>query len=73
LPEKVIRQKADAIGEQTEQQAHQEMSHGLRIMAAQLKAGGELGKLRRRRFGNARSGALWAELFRIGEGVSQNI
>ena len=72
LPEKVVRQEADTVCEQTEQQPHEEMRHGLRVMAALFKAGGELGKLPRRRFCDAGGGALGAELFGIGEGVFQD-
>jgi hypothetical protein len=70
LPEKMVRQKSNAIGKEAEEQAHEEVSHGLRVCAALFKAGGELGKLSRRRFGDAGGGALRAELLGIGEGVA---
>ena len=72
LPEKMVRQKADAVRKEAEKQAHEEMSNGFRLYPALAKTGGELGKLLRRRFRDAGGGALGAELLRIGEGVSQD-
>ena len=64
LAEKVFRQKADAVGKEAKEQAHEKVRDGLRVMAALLKTGGELGKLHRRRFRDAGGGALRAELLR---------
>ena len=60
LSENMLRQKADAVGKEAKEQTHEKVSHGLRVMAALLKAGGELGKLHRRRFSDTGGGAFRA-------------
>ena len=49
LPEEVLRQQADAVSKEAEQQAHEEMRGVLWVNAPSLQAVGELGKLRQLR------------------------
>jgi len=72
LAEEVVRQKANAIGKEAEEQPHKEVGHGLRVRSGLFQADGELGKLRGRRFRDAGGGVLRAELLGIGEGVFQD-
>jgi hypothetical protein len=53
LPEEMVRQKADAVGKEAEEQPHEEMGYVLGFCAALLKTRGQLGKLSCRRFRDA--------------------
>src|ERR1019366_2908096 len=68
----MVGQKADAVREQTEQQAHEEVSDALGFRAPLFKTGGELGKLPRRCFCDAGGGALGTELLGIGESLFED-
>jgi hypothetical protein len=68
----VVRQKADAIGKEAEEQAHEEVGYGFGVRVALLQANGELGKLRGRCLRDAGGSVLRAELLRVSKGIFQD-
>ena len=72
LPEEVIGQKADAIGKEAEEQAHEEVGGTLRVNSSGHQVGSELRELGRHLLGDTGAGGLRAEQGRLGEHGPEN-